>query len=197
MIDIKERKMALRRNMKELLVKMPSDKLMSAGKAVACHIESWLNNNFIGTNISAAYFASFKDEIDTSFLEELLLKNLASRALPISSSEGLVFKKLQQKETSRSYASDLDRELLDPRKLDLIFVPGLSFDRQGRRLGRGRGDFDRLLAKLSFPKKTPILIGLAMDEQVLKEIPHESHDVPMDFICTPLFGMMAMNQRDL
>jgi 5-formyltetrahydrofolate cyclo-ligase len=58
--------------------------------------------------------------------------------------------------------------------LDLVIVPGIAFDKKGRRLGRGKGCYDRFLKAL--PKDTPT-IGLAFDFQVLPEIPATAHDV--------------------
>lgn len=60
------------------------------------------------------------------------------------------------------------------KKIDLVVVPGLAFDRQGRRLGRGGGYYDAFLAKV--PARTP-RIGLAFDFQVLKALPVLSHDI--------------------
>ena len=61
-----------------------------------------------------------------------------------------------------------------PEDLDLIIVPGLAFDKKGRRLGRGKGCYDRFLSTL--PKDTPS-IGLAFDFQILPLIPATKHDV--------------------
>ena len=59
-------------------------------------------------------------------------------------------------------------------KIDLVVVPGLAFDKEGHRLGRGGGYYDRFLA--DFPSDTP-RIGLAFDFQVVKSLPFLSHDV--------------------
>ncbi|GAG04630.1 unnamed protein product, partial [marine sediment metagenome] len=59
-------------------------------------------------------------------------------------------------------------------KIDLAVVPGLAFDKSGRRLGRGGGYYDKFLASL--PLATP-RIGLAFDFQLVKDIPVLSHDV--------------------
>jgi 5-formyltetrahydrofolate cyclo-ligase len=64
--------------------------------------------------------------------------------------------------------------------LDLILVPGVGFDVAGRRLGRGRGFYDRLLAQSKGVK-----CGVAFDQQIVEQIPGEKHDVPMNFILTP------------
>ena len=65
-------------------------------------------------------------------------------------------------------------------RLDLIVVPGLGFDARGRRLGRGKGFYDRLLCTANGVK-----CGICFDEQLLAEIPVEPHDVHLDFVATP------------
>ena len=62
------------------------------------------------------------------------------------------------------------------KKIDLVVVPGLAFDRQSKRLGRGRGYYDKFLAGLS---PATARIGLAFDFQFFKKLPFLSHDVPV------------------
>lgn len=61
-------------------------------------------------------------------------------------------------------------------KIDLVVVPGLAFDKCGRRLGRGGGYYDKFLANLA--QLTP-RIGLAFDFQVLSSLPSLSHDISL------------------
>ncbi len=65
-------------------------------------------------------------------------------------------------------------------RLDLILVPGVAFDLQGHRLGRGRGYYDRLLAGIGGVK-----CGIAFDEQVVNNVPAGPSDMLVDFILTP------------
>ena len=69
----------------------------------------------------------------------------------------------------------------DPSEVDCLIVPGLCFDKQNNRLGRGAGLYDRFLKKFdpSVPK-----IGLAFSFQVLPQIPVEPHDVRLDIVLT-------------
>jgi len=65
--------------------------------------------------------------------------------------------------------------------LDLAIVPGVAFDRDNHRLGRGAGYYDRFLASL--PKGT-LSIGLAFGFQLLDVLPRHEHDVPVSRIIT-------------
>jgi 5-formyltetrahydrofolate cyclo-ligase len=65
-------------------------------------------------------------------------------------------------------------------QFDLILVPGLAFDLQGRRLGRGKGYYDHLLAEAR-----GVTCGVAFDEQILDQVPVEDHDRHLDSILTP------------
>ena len=69
--------------------------------------------------------------------------------------------------------SELDR-------VEMIIVPGVAFDRNNNRMGRGRGFYDRLLK--STPNATKV--GVAFSFQIFDQIPVESFDVPMDRVLT-------------
>ncbi|MFM7200501.1 MAG: 5-formyltetrahydrofolate cyclo-ligase [Myxococcota bacterium] len=61
-------------------------------------------------------------------------------------------------------------------EIDCFLVPGLAFDRQGGRLGRGKGYYDRALSL--FPDSVP-RVGVAFALQLLPEVPCESWDLRM------------------
>jgi len=70
---------------------------------------------------------------------------------------------------------------LDPSRIELVAVPGLAFTREGVRLGRGGGYYDRFLKTL--PNKTQ-RIGIAFDLQVYGELPHGQQDIPVKKLIT-------------
>lgn len=72
-------------------------------------------------------------------------------------------------------------ERLKVEDIHLIVVPGVAFDRNGRRIGYGGGYYDRLLSRI---KGQRLIVALAYEEQVFDELPHEEHDVRMDIIIT-------------
>lgn len=59
--------------------------------------------------------------------------------------------------------------------IDLAVIPGVAFTRDGVRLGRGKGYYDRLLPRINSPK-----IGICFPFQILDFIPTEPFDVRMD-----------------
>ena len=63
----------------------------------------------------------------------------------------------------------------------LVFVPGVAFDEFGNRLGRGRGCYDRLLARLG-PNSIPV--ALAYEFQIVAGVPSEPWDQPVRYIIT-------------
>jgi 5-formyltetrahydrofolate cyclo-ligase len=65
-------------------------------------------------------------------------------------------------------------------QLDLVLVPGVAFDARGRRLGRGKGFYDRLLADVCGSK-----CGVAFDEQLVATVPVGPLDIPLNCILTP------------
>lgn len=77
--------------------------------------------------------------------------------------------------TGERVMTEKDREGL------VVFVPGLAFDLQGNRLGRGGGWYDRVLGLLG---KGPKLVGLAYELQLIAELPAEQWDQKVHFIIT-------------
>ena len=130
------------------------------------------------------FYAAFGGEVETSEMIEQA-QNLGKKiALPIILRD--------QKKLKPSLVKNLTKELetgpygvLQPREsaralslteIDVVVVPGVAFDRQNRRLGRGAGYYDRLLS--DFPPDTPTF-GLAFDFQLVDILPHQEHDVPV------------------
>ncbi|MBS2027946.1 MAG: 5-formyltetrahydrofolate cyclo-ligase [Deltaproteobacteria bacterium] len=66
--------------------------------------------------------------------------------------------------------------------LELFVLPGLGFDRAGRRLGRGAGHYDRTLG---LPLRAP-RVGLAFEFQLIDAVPEDPWDVRLDAVATEL-----------
>jgi 5-formyltetrahydrofolate cyclo-ligase len=69
--------------------------------------------------------------------------------------------------------------------VDVAFVPALAVDHDGRRLGRGGGSYDRVLARLRGAGSTALVLAVVHDDEVLDEVPVDAHDQRVDGVLTP------------
>ena len=137
---------------------------------------------------SVLMYSSIQTEIDLTALMHRCLDTEKKLYLPrFNSSEGTY-----EAAHIQSMQSDLKRghfDILEPKlscptipisEIDMFLVPGLAFDQKGHRLGRGKGYFDKML------KNTRrVILGIALDEQMVEEVPVEKHDIRMHFVVTP------------
>lgn len=68
-----------------------------------------------------------------------------------------------------------------PGEIDLMVVPGMAFTRDGLRLGRGKGYYDRYMAREGFRARC---IGVCFSHQLLDSLPAEPHDRRVDAVVT-------------
>ena len=107
---------------------------------------------------------------DRGELELFHLENMEELAVGM-------YKILEPKPELRTAAT----KQVQAQELDLIMVPGVAFDRNGARMGHGKGYYDKLLqhARLDAP-----LVALAFECQLFPAIPMAAHDIFMDWIIT-------------
>ena len=65
--------------------------------------------------------------------------------------------------------------------IDIAIVPGIAFDEKGARIGPGDGYYDRLIPNLPITTRK---VALALDRQIISQVPTESHDRHVDIIIT-------------
>jgi len=70
--------------------------------------------------------------------------------------------------------------ITDYASVDLVIVPGMAFDNEGHRLGRGKGFYDKLFATFAKVDAQPYKMGLCYDFQFVECVPNEQHDVKME-----------------
>ena len=66
-------------------------------------------------------------------------------------------------------------------RIDIAIIPGIAFDEKGGRIGTGRGYYDRLIPKLAITTRK---VALTLEEQIIPQVPMESHDKHVDIIIT-------------
>lgn len=146
-----------------------------------------------------AFYLPAGGEIDPRPLLQHCLRSGARCCLPVLSPlhEGKMYFVPVREGDALQYnrwgiAEPAPHRLITPWALDLVFVPLVGFDRQGNRLGMGKGFYDRRFAfrgrrpLRDWPAPhRPILAGLAHDCQQVEQIPAEAWDVRLDVIFTP------------
>ncbi len=131
-------------------------------------------------------YAPIQNEVDTA---EVLAEALAcSRTVlyPAVCGEKLEFRRVSDPGRLRKGAfgipePDASCVVDDPCKADIIIIPGIVFDLTGKRIGYGKGYYDRTIHHLEGQGK---LVGFCYDFQLVEAIAGEPHDVTMDLIIT-------------
>ena len=65
--------------------------------------------------------------------------------------------------------------------LDAVLVPAAAVDRDGNRLGWGKGYYDRFLQSVD---GSPLVVAVVFDSDIVSSVPIEPHDVPVNAIVT-------------
>jgi 5-formyltetrahydrofolate cyclo-ligase len=168
--DVREAKRLWRRNLRARLLAIPEDARARKSAQIAGFLRERLQRDAPGT---VAVFAAMPEEPD---LLELLdcprtwvFPKVDGEELTfwaVRSSEDLIVQSFGLREPDPARCAPVAVE-----RLEWILVPGLGFGRDGSRLGRGRGFYDRLLAQ-----SAARTIGIAFEEQVEDGMPCEEWD---------------------
>ena len=144
-------------------------------------------NDWFNSSKIVASFLSIKSEISTDALNQYLLSLGKILCLPIieNNKEILIFKRYctgnELKKGKFGVREPVNSQTYLP---DIIFVPCLAFDENGFRLGYGGGYYDKSIANLYSIKHKFISIGLAYEEQKVKNVVHDDLDQKLNYILT-------------
>ncbi|MEO3755162.1 5-formyltetrahydrofolate cyclo-ligase [Streptomyces sp. B6B3] len=67
----------------------------------------------------------------------------------------------------------------------VVLLPGVAVDRDGVRIGRGGGSFDRVLGRLAAAGAEPALVALVYGHEMVERLPREPHDRSVHVAVTP------------
>lgn len=128
-------------------------------------------------------YHSLKDEVDThAFIRKWSREKRI--LLPVVTGDDLELRLYTGPEDLTVGAYGIEEptgaRFTDYAAIGLIVVPGVAFDRDGNRLGRGKGYYDRLLPRIPSAYK----IGICFPFQLVDEVPAEPFDIRMDEIIT-------------
>lgn len=129
-------------------------------------------------------YASIGSEVETKTLLVSILQSGRTLLLPVTGEQQMqaaVVRSLDTLQTGRfGILEPADAQYMEPGKIDLVFVPGLAFQRSGYRLGYGGGYYDRFL--LHCPQAARV--GLAYHMQLCDVKFEEAYDQKLNKIVT-------------
>lgn len=167
-------KTEVRREVRKRIAALDEKELAKSDKAIYNNVSALPE---IGNAETVFLYFSVGHEVDTRKLIASMVKAGKRVALPVSLPDGVMYfaeyraEQMQGGSVVPIPEPDADAVRLEPQDGDLILVPGLSFDREGFRLGQGGGYYDRFLEK-----RRLYSVGLARDCLVMERVPREEHD---------------------
>ena len=181
-MELKEHKKEIRKAIRGLKKDMGEAALLEKSLAVQHNLFKWID--FSPYNTILLYHA-LPDEVNTNILLQTLSNRLEGDKriiLPVVSGDILILKEYIPDEVATGYMNILEPQegqCIDPSEIELAVIPGVAFDKNCNRMGRGKGFYDKLLPHINC--KT---IGLGFDFQIVDTIPCEPFDKTLDMVVT-------------
>ena len=143
------------------------------------------SGEFVKARVVAIY-APIHNEVDTAEVMHAALASAKVLLLPAVCNDGLELRRISGPEELCKGAFGIPEPAAQcpvhsHGEADLFVIPGIAFDMSGRRIGYGKGYYDRTLHDQEGKGK---LVGFCYDFQLLERIAGEPHDVRMDIIIT-------------
>lgn len=172
-------KQALRAQIREKKRAMTEEEIVSRSMALT---EKFLSTDAYRQAKTIYGYLSYNQEMRTGPLLAQALKDGKAVAVPKVCGEEMRFILMTDLDAVAKGYAGIPEPIADgPIAQDptaLVLMPGLAFDRQGRRLGYGGGFYDKFLAaEPNHPK-----IALCYDFQLLPALETDSHDIPVDLV---------------
>lgn len=174
-------KQELRNSVREQLRKCSPEELSRQSEAIC----EWLlrHPRVMVADTVVAYWC-LHDEPDLSNAIDALCKQGKRVLLPcVTSDTEMVLRQYDGPTSMRTGAFGIQEPIGEEADIDsqnndstVILVPGVAFDNNGNRLGRGKGYYDRFLQNAGRPHT----IGICFDLQIVGEVPYGEHDIPVD-----------------
>ncbi len=179
-MNLNDSKKLIRQNIIQLKKQLTQNEKQEKADIIFKKIE--VLPEFKSAEIVLCYY-SLPDELPThNFIEKWY--NSKTILLPVMVGNDLILKKYSGKDnltTSNKFgvSEPIGEQFKENNKIGIIIVPGIAFDNNRKRLGRGKGFYDRLLSDVNVFK-----IGVGFNFQLIEYVPIEEHDVEMDLIVT-------------
>ena len=178
-------KHGLRKKYRDLRGKLSKEEVLENSIAIANHclaVDLWTK-----TLYHLFLSSEKKNEVNTSFLLFVLQGKdkqiVVSKILnELKLEHYLLSDQTLLKENDYGIPEPISGIKINPLEIDVVFLPLLVFDKQGHRVGYGKGYYDRFLADC---QKETIKVGISFFEPIDKIEDIDENDIAMDFVVTP------------
>lgn len=180
-------KTELRKKYKLLRDSVPNDKRHKLSQKIA---ENLFKTDFWKNIDCLTCFVSFGSEVETHSIISAALKQEKKIFVPkinLSTDEIEFFqitdfdKDLKMGSYGILEPSTTNISSVDSNIPNLHIIPGLVFDKNGFRIGYGKGYYDKFLKNVS---PYAVKIALAFEFQIVEYLPHTTNDIPVDVLIT-------------
>jgi 5-formyltetrahydrofolate cyclo-ligase len=187
MEEIRATKDQIRKDIMETIDGLPPAKKEEKSKTIVRRLFGFAN--FLESKVALLYI-NHSGEVPTSSILQKTLEYNKVVVLPAFDTERHRMTLMKVDDLKRDLASG-PRGVLEPdarrcksvpiERIDIAIIPGIAFDEKGGRIGTGRGFYDRLIPNLDITTRK---VALALEEQIVPQVPIESHDKLVDIIIT-------------
>ncbi len=175
---IKNEKQRLRSQYRKLLKSFSDAELAIKSESISLKLQAYLSR---WSQPSVGVYSPLKDEVIWNQSAHLKIQDWLYPAMTV---DGMKYFRCRPEELvvrTEDFGIDLRVPPTSAPEVtpDIVLVPGLAFDKNGVRLGRGGGFFDRY-----FSEYRGLKLGLCFDQQWCQFLPCETHDQKMDALLT-------------
>ena len=178
-------KSLVRKTIRERFEALTEDKRQSLSKLIVPNVLKL--RDIKDAKIVGAFLPIGKEPDIRPLIKQLMFEGKVV-CIPVMSEDGKSFRfaslgPLEALEkTKLGTYEPVQKNFIEGERIDVFLVPGLAFDRQGVRIGRGLGFYDKFFGD---NKTNARKIGVAFEIQLMGfELPVERHDILMDLIVT-------------
>ena len=171
-------KKALRKEIKKL--KKDIDAKQRHAKSINIMMQLENLSEFTEAKTIFIYWA-MDDEVDT---RDFIIKWYKKKdfILPSINKDRLVLKKFTgtnslQNGDIYSIPEPIGEPFTTITEIDLAIIPGVAFDKNNNRMGRGKAYYDNILKQM---ENNTFLVGICYDIQFVNKVPTETHDIKMN-----------------
>ncbi|MDH3829470.1 MAG: 5-formyltetrahydrofolate cyclo-ligase [Desulfobacterales bacterium] len=187
MEEIQIVKSQIREEIAEKFAALSANEIAEKTKAIENRLFDFAN--FLESKITLLYVNNKHEVLTANILKRAYIYNKIV-VLPVYNTENFEME-LKKVDNLEKDLNPGPRDILQPDesrckvvpidKIDIAIIPAVALDEKGGRIGSGNGYYDRLIPRLAITTRK---VALAFEEQIIPQVPIESHDKHVDIIIT-------------